>query len=56
MQEVESYQQVKVGYFELFQQRQQDQQNKDAKNFSCNFYCNELLLVPAVSLPDVEIP
>ena len=56
MQKVESYQQVDVGYFELFQQRQHHHQDEDAKNFSCNFYCNELFLVPAVSLPHVEIP
>ena len=56
MQQVESYQQVDVGDFELFQQRQHHHQNEDPKNFSCNFDCNELFLVPAVSLPDVEIP
>ena len=56
MQEVESYQQVEVGYFELFQERQHHQQNQDSHQLSGHLDGDELFLVPAVSLPHVEIP
>ena len=56
MQKVESYQQVDVGDFELFQQRQHHHQNEDPQNFLYNFDSNEGFLVPAVSLPHIEIP
>ena len=55
MEKIENDQEVDVGNFQFLQHWQHQHQNEDSEQLSGNFNCNELLLVPAVSLPEGRV-